>query len=49
VKKLAAALEGRLAGQITLFEDEEEIAKATEKAMTHFSFTEKKSHAREDR
>ncbi|MFZ3590187.1 IS1634 family transposase, partial [Bacillus sp. DJP31] len=48
-KKLASALEGRIAGQITLFEDENEIAEATEKAMTHFSFTQKKTQAKEER
>lgn len=48
-KKLAAALEGRLAGQTTLFEDDKSIAEATEKAMGHFSFTKKKTHAKEER
>ncbi|WP_019412409.1 IS1634 family transposase [Paenisporosarcina sp. TG20] len=48
-KKLAAALEGRLAGQITLFEDESQIAEATEQVMTHFSFTQQKTHAKKER
>ena len=48
-KKLAAALEGRLAGQTTLFEDDKEIANATEQAMANFSFIQQKSHAKEER
>ncbi|MDY0406510.1 hypothetical protein P5G51_015075 [Virgibacillus sp. 179-BFC.A HS] len=41
-KKLAAALEGRLAGQVTLFEEEKEIAEAAESAMANYSFNQKK-------
>jgi len=48
-KKLAAALEGRLAGQTTLFEDEQEIAEASEQAMGNFSFRQTKTHGKEDR
>ncbi|MEQ6391347.1 IS1634 family transposase [Bacillaceae bacterium S4-13-58] len=48
-KKLAAALEGRLAGQTTLFEEDQAIADAAEQAMANFSFTQQKSHAKEER
>lgn len=48
-KKLAAALEGRLAGQITLFEDERHIAEAAEEAMDNYSFNQKKTQAKEER
>lgn len=48
-KKLAAALEGRLAGQITLFEEEKEIAEAAEAAMAHYTFNQKKTDAKEER
>lgn len=48
-KKLAAALEGRLAGQTTLFEDEQAIAEAADKAMAHYSFNQKKAKAKDER
>jgi len=48
-KKLAAALEGRLAGQITLFEDDKNIAEAAEEAMAHFSFNQKKDKVKKER
>jgi len=38
-KKLAAALEMRLSGQISLFEDDPVIAEAAEKAMVHYDFS----------
>lgn len=37
-RKLAAALEARLAGQVSLFEEEPHIALAAEQAMQHFDF-----------
>lgn len=48
-KKLAAALEGRLAGQNTLFEDEKEIMDAADEAMSNYSFHQKKTQAKQDR
>ena len=48
-KKLAAALEGRLAGQITLFEDDKIIAGAAEQAMANYSFNQTKVQAKEER
>jgi hypothetical protein len=37
-RKLAAALEARLAGQVSLFEEEPHIALAAEQAMQNFDF-----------
>lgn len=48
-KKLAAALEGRLAGQVTLFEEEKQIAAAAEIAMGNYSFHQKKTEAKKER
>lgn len=48
-KKLAAALEGRLAGQVTLFEEEKEIAEAAESAMANYSFNQKKVDTKKQR
>jgi transposase len=48
-KKLAAALEGRLAGQVTLFEEEKDIAEATEVAMANYSFNQKKVDTKKHR
>lgn len=41
-RKLAAALEGRLAGETTLFEEESTIFEATDQAMEHYDFSQKK-------
>ncbi|MDC3418756.1 IS1634 family transposase, partial [Aquibacillus sp. 3ASR75-54] len=48
-KKLAAALEGRLAGQVTMFEDEKQIAEVAETAMSNYSFNQKKADAKVER
>ena len=37
-KKLAASLEARLAGQISIFEEKKEIAEAVDQAMEHYTF-----------
>jgi hypothetical protein len=45
-RKLAAALEGRLAGQTTLFEDDPSLANAVDEAMTHYDFLHQKTEAK---
>lgn len=41
-RKLAALLEARLAGQLSLFEDEAELSKTADSAMQHFDFLQTK-------
>lgn len=48
-RKLAAALEGRLAGQTTLFEEEPAIANAVDDAMARFDFSQKKTQSTSER
>ena len=45
-KMLASALEARLSGRISLFEEDEKIFQAAEEAMQHYNF--KTIQARED-
>ena len=48
-RKLAIALEARIAGQLSLFEQEPRIAAAAEKAMLHFDFHQLRQKDRQER
>jgi hypothetical protein len=47
--KLAAALEARLSGHVSVFEEDQEIAKATAEAMSHYHYRQLKEGERRKR